>query len=109
QQISSLDLIHGGTDVISGNDGNDLIIGGAFGDSIDGGAGDDLIFGDAVQLVWRNTDTTDPRFETLTGSKIYDNTASNSAGGDLVDGIARNYRGPDGTSAPLWAHWQVVN
>lgn len=105
--VKTLDPTQGGADVISGNEHNDVLVGGALGDTIDGDTGDDLIFGDAVQLLWRLTDITDPRFETLAGTQIYNTAATNSSGGDLLDGIARNYRDPNGTSAPLWAHWQI--
>ena len=86
---------------------------GAFGDSIDGDAGDDLIFGDAVQLQWRGSDITNPitnpRFQRLSGTQIYSTAATNSSGGDLVDGSARDYRDPDGVTVPAWAHWLIQN
>src|SRR5262249_1666074 len=51
----------------------------------------------------------DSRFEALSGTQIYSTAASNSAGADQVDGVTRNYRDPNGTSAPSWAHWQIQN
>ena len=39
-------------DTISGNDGNDLILGGPSGDSIDAGAGNDIVFGDNGRIVF---------------------------------------------------------
>ena len=85
----SRDLTLGGADTIKGNGGEDILVGGAAGDSIDGNAQDDLIFGDAAKISRRPTDITNLRFETLTGTQIYDTTASNAAGDALVDGTAR--------------------
>src|SRR5205823_15107719 len=99
----------GGADVIQGGSQNDVLVGGAFGDSIDGDAGDDLILGDAVQLQWRGSDITSPRFQTLSGQQMYSTAATNSSGGDFADGTARNYRDPGGVAAPAWAHWLIQN
>jgi Ca2+-binding RTX toxin-like protein len=105
----SRDLTLGGQDTILGNGGEDLLVGGANNDTVDGGTGDDLIFGDAVKLARRPTDITNARFEALSGTQIYDTSPSNSAGGVLTDGVARNYRDPDGSYAPSWANWQIHN
>src|SRR5439155_26603728 len=107
--LFSTNLVLGGTDTVRGGADEDILIGGAAGDAIDGNEADDLIFGDAVQLLRRPTDITDPRFETLTGTQIYSTAASNSAGADQVDGLARNYRDPNGSYAPSWANWQIQN
>src|SRR5262249_30450362 len=69
----------------------------------------DLIFGDAAKISRRPTDITNPRFETLTGTTIYAQPATNAAGADNTDGTARNYRDPDGTFAPSWSLWRIHN
>ena len=94
QQMNSIDLTHGGADVLLGNEGNDVLIGGALGDRIDGNAGDDLIFGDAVRLERRAVDTS-PRFR-LAGATLYD-----GAGNALVGPEERN--DPSNTPAQSWA------
>ena len=104
----SRDLVLGGSDTIRGNAGEDILVGGAAGDAIDGNAGDDLVFGDAVKLSRRPADITNPRFEALSGTQIYDASSSVlTNGNDQVDGIARNYRDPNGTYAPSWALWRI--
>jgi Ca2+-binding RTX toxin-like protein len=107
-QVAVTDLALGGPDTIFGNAGDDLLMGGALGDAMDGNAGADLIFGDAVLLSWRGADVTNPRFQTLLGSQIYNTAAADASGVDQVDGIARNYRNPGG-GVLSWAPWQVLN
>ena len=114
--------IGGGNDTIYGGDGEDILIGGTGNDAIDGGANDDLIFGDAVQLQRRDVipgvtgDITNPRFQTLKGTQIYD-TANATLGNAMNDGNAQSYREldgdgaavPGGTFAPDWAEYRIVN
>src|SRR5262249_42655126 len=107
----------GGKDTVLGSAGEDILVGGAGDDTVDGGSGDDLVFGDAVQLKNRLTgtvatpvyDITNPRFQALKGTLIYDTSASNTAGADQTDGVARGYRDPNGTYVPSWASWQIQN
>src|SRR5207247_4727183 len=42
-------------------------------------------------------------------STTYAQPASNAAGADNADGVARNYRDPNGTFAPSWALWRIHN
>jgi hypothetical protein len=119
--VMSRDLTLGGPDTVRGNAGEDILVGGAAGDMIDGdtdsvasitdavtgGSNDDLIFGDAAKISRRPTDITNLRFETLSGTTIYAQPASNAAGADNADGTARNYRDPDGTFAPSWALYRI--
>src|SRR5262249_23727573 len=108
-KLNLISFTQGGADILQGGADNDVLIGGAFGDFIDGDTGNDLIFGDTVQLQWRPNAITDPRFQTLSATQIYSTPATNGAGQDQVDGTARNYRNPDGTAVPSWAHWQIQN
>ncbi|MCH5377199.1 MAG: hypothetical protein JJ992_24820, partial [Planctomycetes bacterium] len=105
--VRTIDVTEGGADQIQGGTEDDVLVGGAFADAIDGDAGNDLIFGDGVQLSWRTDDITNPRFQSLIGTQIYSTSASNLAGVDQVDGTARDYRNPDGSSPPGWASWQI--
>ena len=106
--------VGGGNDTIYGNGGEDILIGGVGNDAIDGGPADDLIFGDAVQLQRRDVipgvvgDIANPRFQTLIGTQIYD-TANATLGQAMNDGIPRAYRDGNGTYAPDWAEYQIVN
>src|SRR5262249_6775360 len=59
---------------------------------------------DAVELHRREDVFTSPRFRTLTGTQIYDTSATNAAGGDLTNPTSQNYRNQDGT-VPSWAEW----
>ena len=103
-----------GQDTIYGNAGEDILIGGASNDMVDGGLGDDLIFGDAAQLNRRDVDpnvrgtTTNPRFQTLTGTQIY-SLVTATLGWALNDGIARNWRDANGTYVPDWAEYTINN
>ncbi|MCW2999090.1 MAG: type secretion target repeat protein, partial [Solirubrobacterales bacterium] len=72
--VLSVRINDGATDVITGDAGDDLLIGGGAGDIMDGNTGDDLIFGDEVALVARDADITDPRFRTLIGDMLYTRT-----------------------------------
>ncbi|MGH9783949.1 MAG: hypothetical protein ACRD88_07155, partial [Terriglobia bacterium] len=117
--VISRDLTLGGVDILEGGGDEDILIGGAggnsIGDYIDGDGADDLIFGDAVRLFRRDIDValtgdiTNPRFQTLIGSQIYDTSPTNSAGGALVNGTARDYRNQnDLDGAPSWAEYLIV-
>ena len=73
-RVTSVDLNDGGTDTITGGTNDDMLIGGALGDIIDGNTESDLIFGDAVDLVFRPGDISDPRFRTLLTGMLYSRT-----------------------------------
>jgi Ca2+-binding RTX toxin-like protein len=108
--VYSVDLTIGDVDILEGQGGDDILIGGAAGDYIDGDTGQDLIFGDAVELFRRDIDPTamppaaitDPRFQALLGQVIYSRTdltqprwaprcrRRTSSGEVLVDGTARS-------------------
>jgi Ca2+-binding RTX toxin-like protein len=84
---------------------------------VDGGLADDLVFGDAAQLMRRDVDPyaavlaqniTNPRFQTLTGTAIYSQLTA-TLGQNLNDGIARKYRDANGSYAPDWAEYVIVN
>jgi Ca2+-binding RTX toxin-like protein len=96
----------GGTDTLLGGAGQDLLVGGAAGDFLDGGAGEDLIFGDEVSLLRRVGDISDPRFEALLGTVLYQRM--DLGGALLVDGIARPYR-DSSAPVPEWALFQIVD
>ncbi|MEX2645398.1 MAG: choice-of-anchor D domain-containing protein [Gaiellaceae bacterium] len=120
----------GASDVLQGNAGEDVLIGGAgstgfpgiggYHDYIDGDAGDDLIFGDAVELFRRDvspmvqTNITDPRFQSLSGIRLYTRTDldpmpvdGDNSGAALIQNLAQNYR--DTGAAPTWAEYVIVN
>jgi Ca2+-binding RTX toxin-like protein len=99
-------------------------------DFIDGDADDDLIFGDAVELMRRPGVVSNPRFQSLRGQVIYSRydlpaflqgltdaefpSSGNEAGEVLVDGIALDYRDPDGLlvggdPVPAWAEYLIVD
>ncbi|HEX6130884.1 MAG TPA: hypothetical protein VF044_04085, partial [Actinomycetota bacterium] len=116
----------GGVDVIQGNDGEDVLVGGAgrnadaarFDDYVDGDAGRDLIFGDAVELSRRDVvvgtlgTITSGRFQTLSGDLIYaradldPSLTGTESGAVLIGGGPRDYRDPSGV--PHWAEYEVV-
>jgi Ca2+-binding RTX toxin-like protein len=109
---------NGNDDVIFGGLGRDILIGGAGNDMIDGDEADDLLFGDNVFLFRRGgddgnlvDDITSKRFQTLAGTLLYSRSDlapspnADSSGQLLTDGIARNYRDPDG--APWWAEYTI--
>jgi Ca2+-binding RTX toxin-like protein len=94
----------GGGDTIYGDADEDILIGGAGSDTIDGDADDDLIFGDNVRLTRDGSayvDDTNPRFRTLTGTKIYDENDN-----ALVDNQAQGI--PSDTGTPVWADWEIT-
>jgi RTX calcium-binding nonapeptide repeat (4 copies) len=110
--IYSRDRTLGGNDTIQGDAGQDVLIGGAANDMIDGGLDNDLIFGDAVRLQNRTT-TTNPRFQTLKGTRIYadaslDGVPDSQSGQDMVSGVPLTYRTQDATATP-WASYQITN
>jgi Ca2+-binding RTX toxin-like protein len=130
--VISRHLQLGASDVVQGNAGEDVLIGGAgsigfpgigdFHDYIDGDADSDLIFGDAVELERRDVDTTvvggiaesieSDRFQTLAGTMIYgradldDTLIGTTSGAVLIAGGPRDYRDPAG--APHWAEYKVI-
>ncbi|HYC45994.1 MAG TPA: hypothetical protein VED01_10995 [Burkholderiales bacterium] len=115
--IQSRNLQRGGDDVIFGNLGRDIIVAGAGHDMADGDEADDMVFGDNVTALTRmggadgnvGDDTASLRFQTLAGTLLYSSSefgaTANGSGQLLVDGVARNYRDPDG--APWWAEYTV--
>jgi Ca2+-binding RTX toxin-like protein len=67
----------GGDDVIEGNEGDDILIGGVGNDKIDGNQGQDLLLGDNGVLTSRTLGvTTDPRTRVLAGTQIYDSNGN---------------------------------
>jgi Ca2+-binding RTX toxin-like protein len=130
--IISRHLTLGGSSIIEGMEGDDVLVGGARGDFIDGGEGRDLIFGDAVELFRRDVipgvmpagAITDPRFQALLGQVIYSRNdipahlqglAENEMPEDqfdvgkvLVDGVAQELRYIDGADLPDWAEYQII-
>jgi Ca2+-binding RTX toxin-like protein len=133
-EINSTELQNGADDILFGSDLTDLMIGGAGNDMIDGKDADDLIFGDSVYLTRRGgddgnllDDITSLRFQALAGTLLYsrtdrplptgidplyayDATGLNSlnemtSGRLLTDGIARNYRDPNGPQ--WWAEYTI--
>jgi hypothetical protein len=137
REVYSLDLNIGGNDIIEGQAGDDLLIGGANTlnsprgtDYIDGDADDDLIFGDAVELVRRDVNVNiiggeedsiiDPRFQALLGQVIYsrrDVAASvqgittlplgDETGDPLVTGDAQDFRNQSDPIA-AWTEYLIV-
>ncbi|MBA3348546.1 MAG: hypothetical protein H0T13_08305, partial [Actinobacteria bacterium] len=113
--LLSVRLNNSGSDVITGGDGQDVLIGGGAGDAIDGGTGDDLLFGDAVGLSLRAAgDITTGRFQALLGSLLYarPDVAGSPTGVEsgtlLTNGVPLDYRNADG-SAPYWAQFLVTD
>ncbi|MDH4109610.1 MAG: hypothetical protein OEW35_14975, partial [Gammaproteobacteria bacterium] len=118
--MTSEDLTIGGGDTVYAGDGDDIVVGGFGDDRLDGGSDSDLVFGDSAELRYRPTDITNPRFQMLLGQLLYSRSevpaylqgaaapSGNDAGGVLVDGIARNYRNPDG-SVPAWANYEILD
>jgi Ca2+-binding RTX toxin-like protein len=93
-----------GADTIRGDGGEDVIVGGADSDRLDGGAGRDLIFGDDV-LLTRDGDMTNPRYQVLSGSQIYDNSVGiSSANEALVTNVAQSVPG----LAPVWEDFEFI-
>jgi Ca2+-binding RTX toxin-like protein len=105
QQVGSIQTTDttnatGGNDVIEGNEGDDILIGGAGNDRIDGNQGQDLILGDNGRLVSRPIGmTADPRVRVLAGSLLYD-----AAGNALVTGPWQTAPG----AAAQWANYLVT-
>ncbi|MEQ1827017.1 MAG: hypothetical protein ABL921_13765 [Pirellula sp.] len=118
-RIESRDLQNGNDDVIFGNLGRDIIIAGAGHDMADGDEADDLVFGDNVTSLTRRggndgnltDEITSLRFQTLAGTLLYGRSdqapfpSAGNSGALLTDGIARNYRDPDGS--PWWAEYLI--
>jgi hypothetical protein len=122
--VRSAELQNGDDDVIFGHLGRDIVIGGAGHDMADGDEADDLVFGDNVTSLTRRggddgnlaDDITSGRFQTLAGTLLYSRTdrpvpagfatpTADTSGQLLVDGVARDYRDPDG--APWWAEYRI--
>ncbi|MBI3917574.1 MAG: hypothetical protein HY322_11275 [Betaproteobacteria bacterium] len=127
-EINSAEVQNGNDDVVFGGLDRDVIVGGAGHDMLDGDEQDDLIFGDNVYLTRMAgldgiiadgnifDDIANLRFQTLAGTLLYSRTDqpvpagfdapnADTSGLLLTDGIARNYRDPDG--APWWAEYDV--
>ncbi len=85
--------------------GDDILIGGAGNAWIGGGAGDDLIFGNNVTLT-RAGSTNNPRFEALTGTQIYTDTATTDTVN--VSGVGSAFRTESG-HVPVWANITITN
>ena len=99
----------GGGDVITGDENDDIILGGTGDDRIDGNMHDDLILGDNGVLVRRvDGPITDPRFRVLTGSVIYDGdgTALISRGDDATLDESTWQENPN--PHPDWDEWVVT-
>ncbi|MCA1683511.1 MAG: hypothetical protein LC708_00005, partial [Actinobacteria bacterium] len=119
RKIESRALQNGADDVILAGLGRDVVVGGAGHDMADGDEQDDFVFGDNAYLVRRineatgATDVTSPHFQTLSAGLLYGRSdqapspSADASGQLLVDGVARNYRDPDG--APWWAEYLVTN
>lgn len=91
EDISTTDTANdtGGSDTISGNADNDIIVGGIHADDLSGNDGDDLIVGDNVTLDFIvDTDTDDlDRIDTLESNTLGDvDTISGDAGADTIIG-----------------------
>jgi Ca2+-binding RTX toxin-like protein len=126
--LRSTDLTQGGSDVLYGNEDDDVIVGGAVGDFLDGDQDDDLVFGDAVRIHRRPEDPTDPnlnianpRFQALRGQLLYGRfdqsptvqggtapASGDESGQALVNGVAQAYRQPAG-DPPSWAEYEVID
>jgi len=134
-EINSAELQNGGDDILYGDDTPDILIGGAGHDMIDGRGEDDLIFGDNVYLTRMGDpgdtnlidDILNARFQTLAGTLMYSRTdrevpegvdplyayaatgegslTEDNSGRLLTDGIARNYRDPNGPQ--WWAEYEI--
>ena len=94
-------LIPGGTDVLLGQDDDDIVI---------GGSGRDMVFGNNVTLN-RTGDRlgvhTNPRFRTLTGEEIYA-TGLNELGDLLIDRV-NEYGDPNWAgAAPFWGDFVIT-
>ena len=85
--------------------GFDILIGGSGNSWIGGSAKSDLIFGNNVTLR-RQSNFNDPRFQTLTGTQIYTDTATTD--NVNVSNIAAAYRSQSG-ALPPWAIMAVVS
>ena len=85
--------------------GDDIVIGGAGNAWIGGGAGGDLIFGNNVTLT-RAGSTNNPRFEALTGTQIYTDTATTDTVN--VSGVGSAFRTESG-HVPVWANITITN
>src|SRR5262249_49221429 len=110
--IISRNLTLGGSDIVQG-DGpiagdEDILIGGAGGGLVHRGFADEPIFCDPLEAQRRADVITNPPVPAPHRPPIYDTSASTSAGGDLTNGVPRNYRDQDGT-IPSWAEWLIVN
>jgi hypothetical protein len=85
--------------------GDDILIGGPGNNWIGGGAGDDLIFGGNVTLK-RAATTDDPRFQTLTGTQIYTDTATTDTV-NVTGGMGQVFRTQSG-HVPAWANMNII-
>jgi len=96
----------GGDDTITGDENDDIILGGTGDDTIDGNAHDDLILGDNGLFVRRvDGQTTNPGYRVLTGQKIYDEQ-DNLLLDHVVDPIAdQAYWQEKPSQQPDWNEW----
>jgi len=105
QRLRTIANVEGGTDTITGDGDQDVLIGGAAGDIIDGNGEADLIFGDNVELDRRTHYLVleNPRFRALSGTVIYGNSNDPFANQATVDGTPQ--LDPDGQ--PRWGDWVI--
>ncbi|MDB5299554.1 MAG: type secretion target repeat protein, partial [Phycisphaerales bacterium] len=93
----------GGADTITGDAGNDLIVGGTAGDSISGGDGNDLVFGDYARIAGPSIDLsllplampTQPFTFTSTATQNADGGGNDAIHGDAGDDILIGGQGSD--------------
>jgi hypothetical protein len=103
--VESRSNTNGKGDVIFGNAGDDLLIGGAAGDRIDGNEGQDLVFGDNVSLDRSLTvgNPTNPRFRVLQGTQMFSTSGGDSSGQAL---ITEAWQAKPGAT-PVWTDYRV--
>ena len=105
QRVETTARTIGGADLIRGNAGQDLLVGGAFGDRIDGNADEDLIFGDNVRLDRATGSSTNPRYRVLSGVEIYDSgVGTGSADQALVTDAEQAVPG----GAAVWEDFDII-
>ena len=94
--VATTNFGNGGDDTAHGGADADLVLGGLGHDRLDGDAGDDLVLGDHATLAGRTPGvTTSPRYRTLTGSQLYDDSGNPQVGADWQSAPG---------AAPWWAN-----